>query len=97
MVSEEYVRSSIDALVFMGWPKYTTVWNYVVGGTTRVRLEEADFGWARPVHGGVAGAFHFVSIYVKYKTRKGEEGIVVPVMLPERAMQRFQERVGEND
>ncbi|XP_030472107.1 alcohol acyltransferase 17-like isoform X2 [Syzygium oleosum] len=93
MVSEEYVRSSIDVLVIKGRPKYTTVWNYVVADMTKVGFEEVDFGWGKPVYGGIPGAFPLISIYVKYKTRKGEEGIVVPIMLPERAMQRFQQEL----
>ncbi|KAF7849186.1 hypothetical protein BT93_L1144 [Corymbia citriodora subsp. variegata] len=95
MVSEEYVRSSVDVLVIKGRPKYTTVWNYVVGDATKVGFEEADFGWGKPVHGSVAGAFPLVSICMKYRTREGEEGIVVPIMLPERAMQRFQEELAK--
>ncbi|XP_039169248.1 alcohol acyltransferase 17-like [Eucalyptus grandis] len=71
MVSEEYVRSSIDVLVLKGRPKYTTVWNYVVADATKVGLEEADFGWGKPAYGGVAGAFPLISFYVKYRTRKG--------------------------
>ncbi|KAI6706870.1 hypothetical protein NL676_009832 [Syzygium grande] len=74
MVSEEYVRSSIDTLVIKGRPKYTTVWNYVVADSTKVGFEEVDFGWGKPAYGGVAGAFPLISFYVKYKTRKGEEG-----------------------
>ncbi|XP_039169251.1 alcohol acyl transferase 1 allele RGb [Eucalyptus grandis] len=95
MVGQEYVRSSIDASVIKGGLKHTTVRNYVVSNTTKVGFEEADFGWGTPVHGSVASAFPWMSIYVKYKTRKGEEGIVVPMMLPERAMQRFQEALAK--
>ncbi|KAK3429671.1 hypothetical protein EUGRSUZ_E01163 [Eucalyptus grandis] len=95
MVSEEYVRSSIDVLVLKGRPKYTTVWNYVVADATKVGFEEADFGWGKPAYGGVAGAFPLISFNVKYRTRKGEEGIVVPIMLPERAMRRFQEELAK--
>ncbi|KAL3738517.1 hypothetical protein ACJRO7_019964 [Eucalyptus globulus] len=95
MVGQEYVRSSIDASVIKGGLKHTTVRNYVVSNTTKVGFEEADFGWGTPVHGSVASAFPWMSIYVKYKTRKGEEGIVVPIMLPERAMQRFQEALAK--
>ncbi|KAL3738513.1 hypothetical protein ACJRO7_019960 [Eucalyptus globulus] len=93
MVSEEYVRSFIDASVIKGGPKHTTVWDYVVADTTKVGFEAVDFGWGKPVYGGVAGAVPSISIYVKYKTREGEEGIVAAIMLPERAMRRFQEEL----
>ncbi|KAF7849187.1 hypothetical protein BT93_L1145 [Corymbia citriodora subsp. variegata] len=93
MVSEEYVRSSIDVLVLKGRPKYTTVWNFLVADATKVGFEEADFGWGKPAYGGIAGALPLISFYVKYRTRKGEEGIVLPIMLPERAMRRFLEEL----
>ncbi|XP_010058390.2 alcohol acyltransferase 16 [Eucalyptus grandis] len=93
MVSEEYVRSFIDASVIKGGPNHTTVWDYVVADTTKVGFEAVDFGWGKPVYGGVAGAVPLISIYVKYKTREGEEGIVAAIMLPERAMRRFQEEL----
>ncbi|KAF7849188.1 hypothetical protein BT93_L1146 [Corymbia citriodora subsp. variegata] len=95
MVSEEYVRSSIDVLVLKGRPKYTTVWNFLVADATKVGFEEADFGWGKPAYGSVAGALPLISFYVKNRTRKGEEGIVVPIMLPERVMRRFLEELAK--
>ena len=51
------------------------------------------FGWGDAVYGGVAqagaGTFPAATYHVSYKNAKGEEGIVLPILLPTESMNRF--------
>ncbi|VAI11508.1 unnamed protein product [Triticum turgidum subsp. durum] len=57
---------------------------YLVTDLTRSNLNEVDLGWGKPVYGGPAtttlATFHI--------PMKGG-GIIVPMCLPSRAMERF--------
>ncbi|KAH7835151.1 hypothetical protein Vadar_023365 [Vaccinium darrowii] len=56
---------------------------FQVGGGSYV-----DFGWGKPVYGGIAGAFPNISFYMSFK-----DGIVVPICLPQGVMERFEEEL----
>lgn len=88
-MSAEYMSSVSDFMVLKGYPKYRTRGNYLVGDTTRVGFDDVDFGWGEPVYGGPAGAIPFVSFYGRFRNSEGEEGIVVPMLLPPLVMKRF--------
>ncbi|XP_062151929.1 benzyl alcohol O-benzoyltransferase-like [Alnus glutinosa] len=95
-VTEEYMRSVADMLVIRGRPHFTVVRSFVVSDLTRAGFREVDFGWGNATYGGVAksGAGttpggECLSFYVPFKNSKGEDGIVVPIVLPAPAMERF--------
>ncbi|XP_010453953.1 PREDICTED: (Z)-3-hexen-1-ol acetyltransferase-like [Camelina sativa] len=91
-VTEEYMRSLADLMVTKGRPRFSSDGAYLVSDV-RI-LANIDFGiWGKPVYGGIgrAGVVNFpgASCYVSAEKRNGERGIIVPVCLPEKAMQRF--------
>ncbi|KAJ9559107.1 hypothetical protein OSB04_013721 [Centaurea solstitialis] len=87
LVSEEYVRSTIDLLVIRGRPLVTIHHSFIVSNLTRMGFSDIDFGWGKAVYGGpatvgidiVPGVFNF---YISSTNDKGESGIVVPIYLP---------------
>ncbi|XAR69226.1 methanol O-anthraniloyltransferase [Bertholletia excelsa] len=89
-VNVEYVRSMIDLLVARERPPFVKKWNYFASD---------DFGWGKPVYGGTVGisgtTVYPGSVYAGYKNSKGEEGLLVPMSLPEAAMERFQEELSK--
>ncbi|KAL7187859.1 hypothetical protein ACSBR1_037833 [Camellia fascicularis] len=92
-VSEEYFRSVADLMVIKGRPSYTLEANkdYIVSDTTRAGFDKVDFGWGKPVFGGVPRAISLISVFARFRDiRGGEDGIVVPICLPESVMDRFE-------
>ncbi|XP_010453955.1 PREDICTED: (Z)-3-hexen-1-ol acetyltransferase-like [Camelina sativa] len=91
-VTEEYMRSLANLMVTKGRPSFSSDGAYLVSD---VRIfSDIDFGiWGKPVYGGIGTAkvtdFPGSSFYVSAEKRNGERGIIVPVCLPEKAMQRF--------
>lgn len=92
-MSKEYIQSAADLLVTRGRPRYTTVWNLLVSDASRAGLDQIDFGWGKPVYGGAACAMPLISIYGRYKNKRGEVGVVVPIWLPLVAMSRLREEL----
>ncbi|XP_028755979.1 methanol O-anthraniloyltransferase-like [Neltuma alba] len=88
-MNKEYLSSVADLMVLKGRPKYRTNGNYLVADSSRVEFHKVDFGWGKPVYGGPAGAIPCVSFYAAFRNMKGENGIVVPILLPRKAMRRF--------
>ncbi|KAJ6416143.1 hypothetical protein OIU84_004862 [Salix udensis] len=96
-MNEEYLKSVADLMVLNGRPHYTTVWNFLIGDVTRVGLGDIDFGWGKPVYGGPAGALPCSSYFIGgFKNSSGEEGVLVPVLLPLPIMNRFQQELFSN-
>lgn len=95
-VTEDYIRSLADLMVIKGRPSFSSDKAYLVSD---VRIfADIDFGiWGKPVYGGIvtAGVVDFpgASFYVSAEKRNGETRIIVPVCLPEKAMQRFVEEL----
>ncbi|KAL1566540.1 Benzyl alcohol O-benzoyltransferase [Salvia divinorum] len=86
--TEEYVQSVADLMVLRGRPNLTGARTYLVSSA---RVFEVDVGWGKPAYGGVArgGVDSFpraVSYFMRLKNSKGEDGIMVPICLPPKAM-----------
>ncbi|KAF7126664.1 hypothetical protein RHSIM_Rhsim11G0039900 [Rhododendron simsii] len=87
-MTAEYFRSVADLMVIKGRPLHTVAGNFIVVDVRRVGFETMDFGWGKPVYGGIAGAFPVISFYMNFK-----DGIVVPICLPKPVMERFEEEL----
>ncbi|KAF3449609.1 hypothetical protein FNV43_RR10340 [Rhamnella rubrinervis] len=88
----EYIRSVADFMVLRGWPGLKMTGNLIVSDVTISKFGEIDLGWGYPEYSGLAMAFPMISFYMKYNNR-GEDGIVVPILLPLLAMERFQQEM----
>ncbi|KAF3449608.1 hypothetical protein FNV43_RR10339 [Rhamnella rubrinervis] len=66
--------------------------NIFVSDVTSSEFGEIDLGCGWPEYGGPAMAVPLISFYVKYNNR-GEDGVVVPILLPLQAMKRFQQEL----
>ena len=87
-VTEKHMRSVADLMVLKGRPWYTMVRAFLVSGVGKLRFDEVDFGWGRAVFGGPAKG-NVASNQIAFRNKKGEDGIVVTLCLPNLAMQRF--------
>lgn len=91
--SEEYVRSVAALMVSKGRPPFTTTRSFIVSNISRVGLQDVDFGWGRPLYSGVAkagaGDCPGVSYFGLSTNKRGEKGIVVPLRLPAKAVEKF--------
>ncbi|CAL5440881.1 unnamed protein product [Camellia sinensis] len=95
-VSEEYFRSVADLMVIQGRPSHTLEANkdYIISDNTRAGFDKLDFGWGKPVYGGIARAISLISFYVPFRDiRGGEDGIGLPICLPESVMDRFEQEL----
>ncbi|KAJ4846130.1 hypothetical protein Tsubulata_000837 [Turnera subulata] len=95
-MSQEYVLSVCALMVSKGRPMFTTARSFAVSDLRYVGIHEVDFGWGKPIYGGPASAglgdFSGVSTFTPftyYKNKEEEKGIVVPLLLPSAAMERF--------
>lgn len=94
-INGEYLRSVADLMVLLGRPHFTVVNTYVVSDLTRTGLRDLDFGWGKAIYGApptdwctaVPGVL--ASIYISCTNAKGENVIVVPILLPGTAMKKF--------
>lgn len=97
-VTQEYMKSLADLLVLRGRPHFTVVRSYLVSDVTHAGFNELDFGWGLPAYGGPAkggvGAIPGVaSFFIPFENGKGQNGVLIPVCLPEVAMDRFAEEL----
>ncbi|KAK9137613.1 hypothetical protein Sjap_008207 [Stephania japonica] len=69
----------------------------VVSELTKLQIKEVDYGWGKPVYGGVARGrttdIGVVTYYIRFKNREGEEGVVVPMALTKEAMTKFEKEL----
>ncbi|KAF3684796.1 putative deacetylvindoline O-acetyltransferase-like isoform X1 [Capsicum annuum] len=92
--NEEYIKSITDLVAIKGRPQLTKSWNFLVSDNRSVGFDEFDFGWGKPIFGGVPKAISFMSFGVPVKNRK-ERGILVAISLPPVAMKKFQDVVNK--
>ncbi|KAK4729233.1 hypothetical protein R3W88_022221 [Solanum pinnatisectum] len=92
-MNEEYIKSLTDLIVIKGRPELTKSWNFIVSDNRYVGFDEFDFGWGKPIFGGVSKAESCISFIVPVKNDKGEKGILIAINLPPLAMKKFQEVV----
>jgi len=92
-VTEEYMHSVADLMVLKGRCMPTTVRSCLISDLTRARFRDVDFGWGKALSGapakGCTGPFYGGTHIVSHKNSKGEDGFVLPVWLPAKAMPRF--------
>ncbi|KAM0882510.1 hypothetical protein ACQ4PT_032217 [Festuca glaucescens] len=92
-VTDEYVRSVLDLLA--RGERYVDVGlntTFFVSDITRCGDDSMDLGWAERVGGSsMAGDIYtrLSSLYMSCKNSKGEECVLVPMVLPEPVMERF--------
>ncbi|XP_010527080.1 PREDICTED: (Z)-3-hexen-1-ol acetyltransferase-like [Tarenaya hassleriana] len=96
-VTEEYVWSVAGGLGTRGRKHQTMSETFFVSDARHLGLDQVDLGWGQPVYGGAAGdglgGFDGASWLVRWKNKNGETGIIVPVLLPEPATERFAEQL----
>ncbi|XP_012070521.1 benzyl alcohol O-benzoyltransferase-like [Jatropha curcas] len=89
-VTEEYIRSVADLMVIKDRPHFTVVRSCLVSDVTGPGFGEVDLGWGKAVYAGpTKGGVGVVSFYLPFKNEKGENGIILPIVLPAQAMERF--------
>ena len=99
-VNAEYMRSLADLMVIKGRPHFAVARSYVVSDVTRAGFDEVDFGWGKaayggPAKGGVGTIPGIITFYIPFINHKGESGIVVPICLPNAAMEIFIEELNK--
>uniref|UniRef100_A0A7N0VKD9 Benzyl alcohol O-benzoyltransferase n=1 Tax=Kalanchoe fedtschenkoi TaxID=63787 RepID=A0A7N0VKD9_KALFE len=91
-VSGDYMRSMMDLMAVRGRPPLAMGTTLFITDMRRVGVQELDYGWGRAAYGGPAkgnerGIPGFLSFLQPVRNRNGGEcGILVPMSLPEPAM-----------
>ncbi|CAN6293516.1 unnamed protein product [Urochloa humidicola] len=92
----EYMRSAADLVVLRrgrARPRVTPA-TYSLSDMARARFDDLDFGWGKPVYGGPAEAVGSPSLpWVASFLIPFKDGVVVPVCLPQPAMDRLVEEM----
>ncbi|XVE62369.1 hypothetical protein DITRI_Ditri06bG0112900 [Diplodiscus trichospermus] len=90
-VSKEYVKSVASLMVMSGKRLHFphVVGTYIISDVTKFGFGEVDYGWGKPVFGGVAKAVGVISFLISAKDKNGEVGTLVPICLPTVAMERL--------
>ncbi|XVE62371.1 hypothetical protein DITRI_Ditri06bG0113100 [Diplodiscus trichospermus] len=89
--TEEYVKSVASLMVVSGKRLHfpLVVGTYIISDVTKSGFGDVDYGWGKPVFGGLAGALGAISLFISAKDKKGDVGTLVPICLPAAAMERF--------
>lgn len=88
--TDEFLQSAMDLLVTHDRPHFVDTRTYLVSDVTRAGFDAVDFGWGGGLYGGPATAVPAIaSFFMKGRNERGEEGVVVPLCLPDFAMERF--------
>ncbi|GLT36472.1 hypothetical protein SLA2020_108470 [Shorea laevis] len=93
-ITEEYMKSVADLMVIRGRPLFILDGAFLVSDVTRAGFIDLDFGWGRAAYAGVAAIGGelmpwIMSFFVRFKNKRGEDGIVVPICLPTLAMDKL--------
>ncbi|XP_020081482.1 benzyl alcohol O-benzoyltransferase-like [Ananas comosus] len=86
--ADDHLQSVADLMVLKGRPRFATARTYLVSDLTKMGLDELDFGWGTVVYAGPATAM-LATFHLPARSAEGERGILVPVRLPEFAIERF--------
>ncbi|KAF1002091.1 benzyl alcohol O-benzoyltransferase-like [Apium graveolens] len=98
-VTEEYVRSFIDLTVLKARAPISTEWTYIVDDLTQLGLWDTNYGWGKPIYGGMAysevdptpGTGNY---FLRIRKKDGDEDeIVAPMCLPASAMEKFEKEL----
>ncbi|CAI9110359.1 OLC1v1010367C1 [Oldenlandia corymbosa var. corymbosa] len=91
-VTEEYMKSVADLMVLKGRPGLMVASTFYISDWRRLRYDQIDFGWGKPIYYGPAKLrpqMKILSYYTWKKNKQGEEGISVFLCLPKFAMEKF--------
>ncbi|XP_019182352.1 PREDICTED: methanol O-anthraniloyltransferase-like [Ipomoea nil] len=89
-VNDDYVKSIIDLMVTKGRPMGAVLRNFLITDNSRFGYDEVDFGWGKPVFGGVYGVVYGLGFLVPHKRREDRKGILVALALPPIIMGKFE-------
>nr|GMD74612.1 methanol O-anthraniloyltransferase-like [Ipomoea batatas] len=89
-VNDDYVKSIIDFMVTRERPRWTVPRNFFITDNSRFGYDEVDFGWGKPVFGGVYGVVYGVGCLVPHTRREDREGKLVALALPPIIMGKFE-------
>ncbi|XP_031097089.1 methanol O-anthraniloyltransferase-like [Ipomoea triloba] len=89
-VNDDYVKSTIDLMVTSGRPRGTVLRNFLITDNSRFGYDDVDFGWGKPVIGGVYGVGYGVGFLVSHKMMEDTKGKLVALALPPLIMEKFQ-------
>lgn len=98
-VNNEYLQSVVDLMVIKDYPNYSvTRSTCLMSDLRRIGFRNVDFGWGKALYGGPPmagfGMFtHQLIFLIDGINEEGEEGIVVPIMLPSKSMKMFMEEL----
>nr|XP_027086689.1 methanol O-anthraniloyltransferase-like [Coffea arabica] len=95
-VTEDFIESAIDYSVLHGKPGYSTLLkDWIVSDASRTGIDEVDFGWGKPIYGGImdGGPTFNMAVYSRLRNTQGDDSLVVPVCLPVAAMENFQKEM----
>nr|GLL44398.1 methanol O-anthraniloyltransferase-like [Ipomoea trifida] len=90
MVNDDYVKSVTDLMVTKGRPMGTVLRNFLITDNSRFGYDEVDFGWGKPICGGVYGVVYGVGFLVPHKRMEDTKGKLVVLALPPIIMGKFQ-------
>nr|GLL44401.1 methanol O-anthraniloyltransferase-like [Ipomoea trifida] len=89
-VNDDYVKSTIDLMVTSGRPREAVLRNFLITDNSRFGYDDVDFGWGKPVIGGVYGVGYGVGFLVSHKMMEDTKGKLVALALPPLIMEKFQ-------
>ncbi|XP_057453911.1 benzyl alcohol O-benzoyltransferase-like isoform X3 [Lotus japonicus] len=93
-ITREYMHSLADLMAIKGRPHFSMEKSFLVSDLKLAGFRRVDFGWGNAIYGGLAkGGIgpipSLASFNVPFKNDKGEEGLLTPMCLPSKAMERF--------
>lgn len=92
-VNDDYVKSVADLMVLKARPKLPILKNFLIADNTRLGFDEVDFGWGRPMFGGVVSVGYGVGYLVPHKRMEDRNGVLVALALPPLVMGKFQNEI----